>query len=107
MIHRGRLKFIPSTHVTDRDDAVAQDCRFESATMIERLENTRHFGNFHQMSARLEQSDAAHPDATDHELSMQQIDQWNPASDDVSASFLRDRFDSELCRGELENLVFD
>src|SRR5690348_3917120 len=105
--NRAHLNLIQSDPIANRNHSVAQDCGFQPAAMVQRLENPRELRDLYQMTARLKQTDAAHPDVSDHELSVQQIDQGNTASDNIAASFLRDRFQPELFRGELEHLVFD
>ena len=93
--------------VANTDNTVSQNCRLESTAMIERLEDPGELRDLYQMTARFEETDAAHPDVTDHKLSVQQIDQGNTPSYNVSAGFLRNRFESEFFCGELEHFILD
>ena len=75
--------------------------------MIERFENARELGDFNEMAAGLEQTDAAHEHAADGKFTMEQFDQRHASSDDIAPGFLADRFDAELPGGKLQNFIFD
>src|SRR5678810_921612 len=93
---RFRRRRLQRDPVTDRNNTVAQNRRFEPTAMIERLEDSRQLGDLYQMTARFEKTNAAHPYVTDHKLSVQQIDKRNASSNNVAPGFLRDRFESEF-----------
>src|SRR6266545_7505341 len=59
------------------------------------------------MAAGLEQTNAAHDHATDDEFALQQFDQRDAASDNITPRFVSDRCDAQLLSRKLEDLLFN
>jgi hypothetical protein len=93
--------------VADANWAVAQDGGFESAAMLQRLVNAADAGNSRQMAAGLKEPDAAQAHTANGKLAVQQFDQGHTPGDNITPALLRERFDAQFSRDQVENFFFD
>ena len=75
--------------------------------MFQRFENTRDAGKLREMAAGLKQPYAAQAHVADGKLTLQQVDQWHAASDDIAPANLRQRCDAQFSRHGVEGFRFD